>query len=98
MFDIICTSRLVIKLWTTSFHSIRCYHNHLNNYGHAPSVGEEETLKNIDKVVGFNNIYSYDGNVVADVRWEDCEPWDTVRVPVKLIRTNVPTTLYEYWK
>lgn len=48
-------------------------------------MGEEETLKNI-------------GNVVAGVRWKDCEPWETVRVPVKLIRPNVSAILYEYWK
>ena len=78
--------------------NLKHYHNHLNDYGHVPPVGEEEIIKNIDKIAGFNNIYFYDGNVVADVRWKDCEPWDTVRVPVKMLRPKVPTTLYEYWK
>lgn len=78
--------------------NLKHYHNHLNDYGHVPPVGEEEIIKNIDKIAGFNNIYFYAGNVVADVRWKDCEPWDTVRVPVKIIRPKVPATLYEYWK
>lgn len=59
---------------------------------------EEEILKNIDKIADFNNTYFYNCNVVTDIRWKDCESWDIVRVPVKLIRPKVPATLYEHWK
>lgn len=77
---------------------LKHYHDRLNDYGHVPPVGREEIMKNIDKIAGFNDIHFVNNMMMADVRWKDCEPWDTVRVPVKDLRPMVPPSLYNYWK
>lgn len=78
--------------------SLKLFTPRLNDYGKTPPVAEDDIKARLAEITEFEAMHPSTSGIVVETQWEDCEPWDTVEIPLQWIQDGLPQERITYLK